>query len=70
MDALVEIFQESIETGEVPMNFKCANVVPIYKKGLHDDAGNYRPVSLTSVVGNFWSLLLGMLFRNIWRIII
>ncbi len=36
MDALVEIFQESIETGEVPMDFKCANVVPILyiKRGL------------------------------------
>ncbi len=39
VDALVGIFQESIETGEVPMDFKCANVVPIYKKGSHNDAG-------------------------------
>ncbi len=34
VDALVEIFQESIETGEVPMDLKCANIVPIYKKGV------------------------------------
>ncbi len=33
------------------MDFECANVVPIYKKGSRNDSGNYRPVSLTAVVG-------------------
>ncbi len=51
VDALVAIFQEYIETGVVTEDFKCANVVPIYKKESHNDAGNYRPISLTSVVG-------------------
>ena len=30
---------------------KQAEVVPIFKKGKRDDAGNYRPGSLTSVCG-------------------
>ena len=36
---------------EVPADWKLANVIPIYKKGVREDPGNYRPVSLTSVPG-------------------
>lgn len=43
------IYQQSYATGTLPMDWKTANVVPIYKKGSRCDKGNYRPVSLTSV---------------------
>ncbi|RMB97438.1 hypothetical protein DUI87_26049 [Hirundo rustica rustica] len=43
------IYQESWLTGEVPGDWKLANVTPVYKKGRKEDPGNYRPVSLTSV---------------------
>ena len=46
---LTAIFRASMETGEVPEDWKKANVVPIHKKGPKSEAGNYRPVSLTSV---------------------
>ena len=39
----------SWECGEVPTDWKLASVIPIYKKGVREDPGNYRPVSLTSV---------------------
>ncbi|TRZ23799.1 hypothetical protein HGM15179_003309 [Zosterops borbonicus] len=43
------IYQQSWLTGEVPDDWKMANVMPIHKKGGTEDPGNYRPVSLTSV---------------------
>ena len=43
------IFQKSFDTGQLPTDWKLAVVSPIFKKGKKCDAGNYRPVSLTSV---------------------
>ncbi|KAK4819410.1 hypothetical protein QYF61_003681 [Mycteria americana] len=45
------IYQQSWLTGEVPADWRLANVTPIFKKGRKEDPGNYRPVSLTSVPG-------------------
>ncbi|KFP59003.1 RNA-directed DNA polymerase from mobile element jockey, partial [Cathartes aura] len=45
------IYQRSWESGEVPAHWKLASVIPIYKKGVREDPGNYRSVSLTSVPG-------------------
>ena len=46
---LSEIFQLSINTGELPTDWKKANISCVYKKGDKHLASNYRPVSLTSV---------------------
>ncbi len=43
------IFQKSIDTGEIPSDWKKANVAPIFKKGVRYEAANYRPVSLTCI---------------------
>jgi len=45
------IYQQSWLTGEVPDDWRIASVTPIYKKGQKEDPGNYRPVSLTWVLG-------------------
>ena len=37
-----------MESGILPLSWKQANVVPIFKKGKRNDPNNYRPVSLTS----------------------
>ncbi|CAJ0930371.1 unnamed protein product [Ranitomeya imitator] len=48
------IFRDSIATGSVPQDWRIANVVPIFKKGSKSEPGNYRPVSLTSIVGKIF----------------
>jgi len=45
------IFERSWRTGEVPEDWRKANVTSVFKKGKKEDPGNYRPVSLTSIPG-------------------
>ena len=47
---LTEIYRKSLEEGEIPKDWKKANVTPIFKKGVKKNKENYRPVSLTSHV--------------------
>ena len=44
------LFQKSLDSGELPRDWKNANVSPVFKKGDRHLAENYRPVSLTSVL--------------------
>ena len=44
------IIQKSLSEGALPQRWKDAAVTPIYKKGKKSTPGNYRPVSLTSVL--------------------
>ena len=41
---------KSIAEGTVPQSWKKSHVIPIYKKGPKSDCGNYRPISLTSMI--------------------
>ena len=43
------LFQQSIDTGEIPKEWSLANICPLFKKGDRSLACNYRPVSLTCV---------------------
>ena len=47
---LSKVFNMSLEKGQVPQDWKVAEVVAIFKKGSRSETGNYRPVSLTCIV--------------------
>ncbi|KAK4823321.1 hypothetical protein QYF61_000923 [Mycteria americana] len=60
------IYQQSWLTGEVPDDWRLANVTHIYKKGKKEDPGNYRPVSLTLEPGKIMELfILSALNRHV-----
>ena len=43
------LFNKSLNSMTVPVQWKTSNIIPIFKKGSHSDPLNYRPISLTSV---------------------
>ena len=45
-----KLFVRSMREGRVPIKWKDAEVRPIFKKGKKSSPGNYRPVSLTSLL--------------------
>ena len=58
LNPLAILFRKSLETEDLPNDWKSANVTPIFKKGSKADGKNYRPVSLTSVVCKLFESLL------------
>ena len=47
---ICSLFQKSLDSGELPDEWKQGSVVPIFKSGSRQDPSNYRPVSLMSVL--------------------
>ena len=46
------LFQQSIDTGEIPKEWSLANICPLFKKSDRSLACNYRPAGL----GKYWKL--------------
>ena len=44
------LFTKSLKMSQIPMEWKLANIIPIYKQGNKNHVENYRPISLLSVV--------------------
>ena len=49
--SLSNLFSKSLGQAKVPREWKLVNIIPLFKSGKTDYAGNYRPISLLSVVG-------------------
>ena len=47
---LAHVFNMSLQEGIVPLEWKEANIIPLFKKGSRNKSVNYRPVRLTSVI--------------------
>ena len=48
--SLAHVFDMSLQEGIVPLGWKEANIIPLFKKVSRNKSVNYRPVSLTSVI--------------------
>ncbi|KAK4832555.1 LOW QUALITY PROTEIN: hypothetical protein QYF61_024055 [Mycteria americana] len=60
------LYQQRWLAGEVPVDWRLASVMPIYKKGWKEDPWNYRPVSLTSVLGKVMEqIILSAIMRHV-----
>ncbi|GAB0186019.1 mitochondrial enolase superfamily member 1 [Grus japonensis] len=60
------IFERSWRTGEVPEDWRKANVTLVFKKGKKEDLRNYRPVMLTSIPGKVMEqLILGVISKHV-----
>jgi hypothetical protein len=57
-DPLSILFRKSLDSGYVPIDWRMANVTPIYKKGPRHMPENYRPVSLTSHISKLMETII------------
>ena len=61
---LLLLFNKSLSGMKVPDPWRDSNITPIYKKGLHSDPLNYRPISLTSICSKTMERILSDAIRQ------
>ena len=62
--ALAFVLQMSLDTGQIPNDWRMAYIVPVYKRADKCSAENYRPVSITSICSE---VMEHILFSNIMQ---
>ena len=55
---LADVFNMSLQEGIEPLEWKEANIIPLFKNASRNKSVNYRPVSLTSVICNLLETLI------------
>ena len=61
---LTQLFNMSLISAKVPAIWKKANVIPLHKKDSKSVLGNYRPISLLSVIGK---LMERIVFKHLYN---
>ena len=59
--SLMALFNTSLASGELPEDWKCAKITPVFKLGARSDPTNYQPISLLPIVSK---LLEQFVFNN------
>ena len=70
--SLTRLINLSLRVGYVPKDWKCGNIVPVFKKGNKEEVVNYRPISLLlslvskiaerCVFAHFYSFIAGIIY--------
>ena len=55
--SLTKIFNQSLNHGIYPDDWKIAKVVPVFKNGARNDLNNHRPISIISAVAKIFGKL-------------
>lgn len=58
---IVDIFNNIIETEDIPKNWLCSTIILIHKKGSTSDINNYRPITLTD---HLYKLFMRMILQK------
>ena len=64
---LARLLDITMNNNVIPGDWKKAIVIPIYKEGDRSVVGNYRPVSLTSVVCKQMEHVIAGYLRHVWE---
>lgn len=59
------IFQQSWESGEIPVGRRAANVIVVFKKGKKEEPGSYSHVSLSLVRGKNKKIIPGVTAKQL-----
>jgi len=62
--SLTRLINMSLQTCEMPLAWKKANVIPLHKKGEKDILSNYRPISILSVVSKVFEKVI---FKHVYN---
>ena len=49
-DSLTALYNESLHTGMIPLEWKRSHITPIHKRGSRDDPSNFCPIAVISVI--------------------
>lgn len=53
------LINEVIAKGKFPTSLKITKVIPVFKKGKHDEITNYRPIALVPILSKIIEIILG-----------